>query len=124
MTQAKQRGIQQVELWGTGSATRDFLYVKDAAKGILQAVEHYDKKEPVNLANSKEISIKELANLIKNEVNYTGTIYWDTNKPDGQPRRLFDITRARKEFNFSPQTRFKDGLQDTIQWYNETYRGN
>lgn len=121
ITQAEKKDIKEVTLWGTGKATRDFLYVKDAAQGILQATEKYNKIDPINLASGKEISIKELSMIIKREVGFQGKIKWDKTKPDGQPRRLFDITSAKKEFNFTPVTSFKDGIIETIRWYNESY---
>ena len=119
MTEAKEKKLKTVTLWGTGRATRDFLYVKDAAEGILQAVERYDKPDPVNLASGKEITIKNLSKIIKRHVGFKGKILWDTSKPDGQPRRLFDISRARKEFNFEPKTTFEDGIEETIKWHND-----
>jgi len=119
MTEAKEKKLKAVTLWGTGRATRDFLYVKDAAEGILQAVERYDKPDPANLASGKEISIKNLSKKIKKYVGFNGKILWDTSKPDGQPRRLFDISRARREFIFEPETTFEDGIEETIKWYND-----
>lgn len=119
MMNAKEKNLKEVILWGTGRATRDFLYVKDAAEGILQAIERYDKPDPVNLASGKEISIKNLSLIIKNRVGFNGEILWDTSKPDGQPRRLFDISRAHKELNYEPKTIFEEGIEETIKWYND-----
>jgi len=112
-------GARQVELWGTGKASREFMYVADCAEGILLATEKYDKPEPVNLGTGREISIKDLAALIAKLVGFQGEIVWDTSKPDGQPRRCLDVTRARKEFGFSAQTGLEEGLTRTIAWYRE-----
>jgi GDP-L-fucose synthase len=117
MIDAKEKDVNKIILWGTGKATRDFLYVQDAAEGILLAMEHYNKANPVNLASGREISIKELSKIVSNEIGFNGNILWDTSKPDGQPRRLFDISRARQEFGFSPSTSFDEGLNETINWY-------
>lgn len=115
--EAKKTGAPFVEIWGTGNATREFLYVQDAAKGIVLAAENYEKPEPVNLGSGMEISIKNLANLILSLVGYKGEIVWNTAKPDGQPRRMLDVSRAEKEFGFCAQTDFKTGLSKTIEWY-------
>ncbi|MDP3732975.1 MAG: GDP-L-fucose synthase, partial [Candidatus Daviesbacteria bacterium] len=101
----------------TGKATREFLFVDDCAEGILLATEKYEKSDPVNLGSSFEISIKELANLIKKLTGFKGKIVWDSTKPDGQPRRKLDITRAKKEFGFKSKTNFQEGLKKTIEWY-------
>ncbi len=114
---AKKAGKNSIELWGTGRATRGFLYVQDAAEGILLAAEKYDKPEPVNLGSRLEISIKELAELVCKLMDFKGKIVWDKTKPDGQPRRSLDISKAKKEFNFSAKTHFEDGLKKTIEWY-------
>ena len=114
---AKREAAQSVTVWGTGKATREFLYAEDCAKGIIQAAEKYNKSEPVNLGSSFEISIKDLANLIKNLTCYKGKIIWDSEKPDGQPRRKLDTTKAEKEFDFKAETTFEDGLKQTIDWY-------
>jgi GDP-L-fucose synthase len=108
---------RSVEVWGTGQATREFLYVEDAAEGIVLATEGYDGREPVNLGSGQEISIRELAQLIATVTGFTGEIIWDTTKPDGQPRRALDITRADEFFGFRARTKFIDGLQRTIEWY-------
>lgn len=115
--EAKINNDPVVSLWGTGSASREFLYVKDAAKGIVDAMASYDGDRPVNLGTGKEITIKELAETIKNLIGFEGTIHWDTTMPDGQPRRCLDVSRAKKCFGFEAQTNFKDGLAETIEWY-------
>lgn len=114
---AKQMKQNFVELWGTGRATREFLYVEDAALGIVRATEHYDKPEPVNLGSGKEISIRELIELICRLMDFQGEIRWDSTKPDGQPRRMLDVSRAEREFGFRVKTDFEDGLKRTIAWY-------
>lgn len=117
VAEAKKSGSNFVELWGTGKPTREFLYVEDAVEGIILAAEKYDKPEPVNLGSGKEISIKDLAELICRLMDYQGEIRWDTSKPDGQPRRLLDTSRAEKEFGFKAKTPFEEGLKRTINWY-------
>lgn len=117
---AKRDKKNDIELWGTGKATRGFLYVKDAVEGILLAAEHYDKSDPVNLGSDLEISIKDLAELICKLMDFKGKIIWDKKKPDGQPRRSLDIYRAKKEFNFEAKTNFEDGLKQTIDWYQKS----
>ena len=114
---AKQEGRNEIEVWGGGKATRGFLYVKDAAEGILLATENYDKSEPVNLGSSLEISIKDLADLICKLMNFKGEIRWDSTKPDGQPRRGLDISKAKQEFGFEASTDFVEGLKETISFY-------
>lgn len=110
----------QVTVWGTGAPTREFLYVEDAARGILLATKHYNKPDPVNLGSQFEVSIKDLAHLIAEVVGYTGKIIFDATKPDGQPRRKIDASRAKKEFNFESQINFKDGLKKTIEYYKKS----
>lgn len=119
MTEAMEKQLKEVTLWGSGTATRDFLYVKDAAEGILQATEKYNSPEPVNLASCKEISIMHLSEIIKDYVGFGGEILWDTSRPDGQHRRLFDISRARREFDFNPETLLEEGLKETVTWYHK-----
>lgn len=116
---AKENKKAEVVVWGTGKATREFLYVDDAAEGILLAAEKYDKGEPVNLGSASEISIKDLVGMIKEITGYTGKVVWDKTKPDGQPRRKLDVSRAKKEFGFASKTSFDQGLKDTINWYLE-----
>jgi GDP-L-fucose synthase len=106
-----------ITVWGTGKATREFLYVEDAAEGILLAVEKYDKPDPVNLGAGFEISIKELVTLISRLTDYNGEIIWDSSKPDGQPRRMLDVRKAEKEFGFRAKVGFEEGLRKTIEWY-------
>lgn len=115
--EAKQRGDRQVTLWGDGSPTREFLYVEDAAEGILKAAELYNGSEPVNLGSGMEISIKDLAHLIGRLSGFQGEFIWDTNKPNGQPRRALDVQRARDYFGFQAQMPFEEGLRRTIEWY-------
>ncbi|HEY4526032.1 MAG TPA: GDP-L-fucose synthase [Candidatus Paceibacterota bacterium] len=116
---AKEENKEFVEVWGTGKPTREFLYVEDAAEGIVLATEKYDKPEPVNLGSGREISIKDLAQTIAELMGYGGEIRWDTGKPDGQPRRMLDISRAEQEFGFRAKTDFGEGLRKTIEWYQE-----
>ncbi len=106
-----------VEVWGTGSATREFFYVEDAAEAIALATESYNKSDPVNIGAGFEISIKELVSLLVELMNFQGQIAWDTTKPDGQPRRMLDTSRASAEFGFSAKTTFAEGLRKTIDWY-------
>ena len=117
---AAERGAPEVEVWGTGAATREFLYVDDAAEGIVLAAEQYDGREPVNLGSGMEISIRELAELIATETGFRGRIAWDTSKPDGQPRRALDVTRAAELFGFRARVDFVEGLRRTIEWYRAT----
>lgn len=114
---AKTRGSKHVEVWGTGDASREFLYVEDAARGILLASEKYNKKDPVNLGAGFEIKIKDLAILIKNLTGYKGKIVWDKSKPDGQPRRMLNIDKAKNEFGFLATTTLEAGLKKTIKHY-------
>lgn len=106
-----------IEVWGDGNATREFLYVEDAARGIILALKHYNKSDPINLGSGKEISIKNLIGLITKLMNYKGEIRWDTTKPNGQPRRLLDVSKAEKEINFKSKVGLQKGLKKTINWY-------
>ena len=115
--QAEKEGRDFVEIWGTGKPTRDFLYAKDAAEGIVLAAEKYDKPEPVNIGSGWEISIGELAEIIVRLMNFKGKIKFDETKPDGQMRRMLDTTRAEQEFGFRAATDFETGLMETINWY-------
>lgn len=115
--EAEERGDSQVELWGDGSPTREFLYVDDAAEGVVLAAERYDEAEPVNLGSGHEISIKDLAELIGRLAGFKGKFVWDTSKPNGQPRRLLDVSRAEKHFGFKARTNFEQGLRNSIDWY-------
>lgn len=110
---------KEIIIWGTGKATREFLYIEDAAEGILLAAEKYNKSDPVNLGAGFEISIKDLAELIVKLTGAKGEIVWDATKPDGQPRRCLDVTKAEKEFGFKAKTPFEAGLKKTIKWYRE-----
>jgi GDP-L-fucose synthase len=115
--EAQERGVGQIVLWGDGSPTREFLYVEDAARGIVLAAERYNAGEPVNLGSGMEICIKDLAHLIARLTGYEGDIVWDTSKPNGQPRRALDISRAEKHFGFRAQMPFEEGLRRTIEWF-------
>ena len=114
-------GDSVIEIWGTGTPTREFLYVDDAAEGIVMAAERYDGREPVNLGSGKEISIRDLVHLIARETGFTGNIVWDRTKPDGQPRRALDTSRAAEAFGFRARTDFVEGLRQTIAWYRENH---
>ena len=116
-TEAVEKNNKEVEVWGTGNASREFLYVEDAARGIILAAEKYDKSEPVNLGSGFEISIKELVELIAEITGFDGEIKWDTSKPDGQPRRCLDVNRAKEEFGFEARVDLREGLGTTIEWY-------
>ena len=114
---AKEKGSKTVTVWGSGKPTREFLYIKDAAKGVVMAAEKLKSLEPVNLGSSFEISIRELAETIKEETGFKGELVWDKSKPDGQPRRKLDVAKAEKLFGFKSETTFKKGLRETIAWY-------
>ena len=116
-TDAVENNKKEVEVWGTGKASREFLYVGDAAEGILLATERYNKPEPVNIGAGFEIKIKDLVELIAELTGFEGEIKWDTTKPDGQPRRCLEVSRAKKEFGFEAKVDFRDGLKKTIEWY-------
>lgn len=115
--EAVETGAESVEVWGTGAASREFLYVDDAAEGIALAAERYDRPDPVNLGAGFEITIRDLATLIADLTGFTGEIVWDTTKPDGQPRRCLDVSRAEREFGFRAKVDFREGLERTIEWY-------
>lgn len=114
---AKRNGDKSISCWGTGAATREFLYVEDAAEGIVLATEAYESSDPVNLGSGKEITIRDLAHLVAELTGFDGDIEFDPTKPDGQPRRCLDTTRAKERFGFTANTDFKEGLQKTIDWY-------
>jgi len=115
--EAVEAGQRHIEVWGTGSASREFLFVDDAAEGIVLASERYDRSEPVNLGTDEEMPIKDLVAVICELVGFDGEVRWDTSKPDGQPRRRVDPGRARNAFGFEAEVSFRDGLQRTIDWY-------
>ena len=115
--EARDAGADHIEVWGTGSASREFLFVDDAAAGIVLAAERYDGPEPVNLGIGQEITIRQLVELIARLTRFQGEIHWDSTKPDGQPRRALDTSRARERFGFTARTSFEDGLRRTIEWY-------
>ena len=114
---AQETGADHVTLWGDGTPTREFLYVKDAAKGIALAAACYNSPEPVNLGSGREISIKQLAETIADLVGFEGELRWDTSQPNGQPRRQLDVSRAEREFGFRAKTSFDEGLRETVAWY-------
>ena len=114
--EAKENGHKEVVLWGDGSPTREFLYVEDAAEGIVLATEHYNGAEPVNLGTGEEMSILELARIIASEVGFVGEFVWDRTKPNGQPRRCLDVTRAQELFGFQASHQLRDGIRKTVAW--------
>ena len=120
--EAKQRGEKQVVCWGTGSASREFFYVEDCARGIAAATLKYDEPDPVNLGAGFEITIRDLAEKIKTMTDFAGEIVWDATKPDGQPRRCLDVSRAKERFGFAAQVSFDEGLRKTIDWYTASTR--
>ena len=122
--EAKEQGADEIVAWGDGSPTREFIYVEDAAEGIALATQKYNSSEPVNIGSSFEISIKDLTETIARLTGFNGSIRWDTTKPNGQPRRKLDTTRAREAFGFEAKTDFEEGLKRTIAWYaNERANG-
>ncbi len=120
--EARDTGADHIDVWGTGSASREFLYVNDAAEGIVLAAERYDGAEPVNLGVGREITIRELVTLVARLTRFEGELRWDPSRPDGQPRRALDTRRARERFDFAARTSFEDGLRRTIEWYEATRR--
>ena len=120
-TEAVSQGKKELSVWGTGNATREFLYVEDCAEAIILASEHYDSSAPVNIGSGMEISIKNLVRLIAQLTGFQGDIVFDPTKPDGQPRRRLDTTRAKKQFGFVASTQFEEGLKKTIEWYKAAY---
>ena len=119
--EARDRGDNSIICWGDGSPTREFLYVEDAAEGLLSAAQKYDGSEPVNLGSGEEISIKDLVHTVAGVCKYKGEIVWDASRPNGQPRRLLDTTRAENWFGFRARTTLEEGLRKTVQWYEETF---
>jgi GDP-L-fucose synthase len=116
-TEAKRENKSYVEVWGTGAASREFLYIDDAARGIILATEHYNKPDPVNLGAGMEITIHDLVGLIQELTGYSGEVRYDASKPDGQPKRSLDVSRAQKEFGFKAKMPFREGLKRTIEWF-------
>ena len=114
---AKQAGEKSIEVWGDGSASREFLYVDDAAEAIVLAAERYEGSDPVNIGSGMEITIKDLVTLLARLVGFTGTVRWDTTKPNGQPRRSLDVSRAERSFGFQAETNFEQGLRRTVDWW-------
>jgi len=119
---AIEEGECRIVVWGTGQASREFLYVEDCAEALLAAAESYNKPEPLNLGSGREMTIRELAQVIAQETGFDGEIVWDTSKPDGQPRRCLDTSQAKREFGFEAQTDFREGLRRTIDWYRCIHR--
>jgi GDP-L-fucose synthase len=115
--EARDAGREEIEVWGTGGATREFLYVEDASEAIVLAAERYDGDEPVNIGSGSEISIRDLVGLLCRLTGFRGTVRWDATKPDGQPRRCLDVSGARRLFGFQASTSFEDGLRKTLEWY-------
>ena len=115
--EARDRGDKEIIAWGTGSASREFLYVEDCADGLVTAMERYDSPEPMNLGNGKEVTIRHAIETIARLVGFTGKITWNATKPDGQPRRALDVTRAKREIDFEAKTSFEEGLRKTIDWF-------
>jgi dTDP-glucose 4,6-dehydratase/GDP-L-fucose synthase len=120
--EARERGDDSIMAWGTGEPTREFLYVKDAAEGILDATEQYNSSNPVNLGSEEEISIQDLVEMIVEETGFEGTIKWDTSKPDGQPRRKLDTSRAKARFGWEATMEIRKGIRETVKWYKENFK--
>jgi GDP-L-fucose synthase len=118
--EARRRGAPSIEVWGSGNVSREFLYVEDCAEGILRAAKDYNESEPVNLGTGREVLIRELVEIIARLTGFDGEIRWQENRPDGQPRRQLDVTRAIEKFGFRAQTSFAEGLRRTIDWYEST----
>jgi GDP-L-fucose synthase len=119
MIDAKKQKLEEVEIWGTGNASREFLYVDDCARGILMASKSYNESDPINLGANFEVTIRDLADKIKDLTGYQGKLKWNSDKPDGQPRRCLDTSRAYHEFGFQAETGFEEGLKKTIEWYTQ-----
>lgn len=122
--EAVEQGVSELQVWGDGSPTREFLYAEDAAEGILLATEFYDSSEPVNLGNEFEVSIRDLVETIANLTGFQGTLQWDTSRPNGQMRRKLDVSRAINQFGFRAQTALEDGLKKTIEFYQQDSSSN
>lgn len=119
IVEAQRTSSTAIDVWGSGSASREFLFVRDAARGIVLAADQYDKPDPVNLGSGEEISIRHLVEFICELTGYQGEVRWDPTKPDGQPRRCLEVSRARQEFGFEAETSLRDGLMETITWYRD-----
>ncbi len=117
MVDARERGDSEIVLWGDGTPTREFLYVEDCAEGIWLGAQHYDGPEPVNLGTGEEIAIRDLAELVAELTGFDGAITWDTSRPNGQPRRRLDVSRAEQSFGFRATTPLREGLERTVEWY-------
>ena len=115
--EAAERGDKEIEVWGTGAATREFLYVEDAADAIVLAAERYEKADPMNLGSGQEISIRELVDTVRELTGYRGEVRWDATMPDGQPRRCLDTSRAERELGWRARTPFREGLRRTMEWF-------
>jgi GDP-L-fucose synthase len=120
--EARDRGAREISAWGTGSASREFLYVEDCAKGIVASLESYDSPEPMNLGSGREITIKDLTEMVATLAHFKGAIVWDTTKPDGQPRRCLDVSRAREAIGFTAGTSLEDGIARTIEWFEKNQK--
>lgn len=120
IAEAKKQGKDFIEVWGTGKASREFIYAADAAEAIVLATKKYDKAEPVNIGSGSETTIKELVGMLCRLMDFKGEIRWDHTKPDGQPRRMLDVTRAKQEFGFLAKTKLEDGLKNTVKWFYQT----
>ena len=121
---AKEQNNESISIWGDGNTTRDFLYVKDAVRGLITAAEKYDEVLPINLGSDQEITIKELVNLISDIIDFKGKIKWDTSKPNGQPRRKVSNKLAEEKLGFKAETALEQGLRKTIEWYQKNYSNN
>ena len=115
--EARRSGAKEIVIWGDGSPTREFIYAADAAEGLILAAQHYDEDKPVNIGSGTEISIRNLVTLVAQETGYTGDLVWDSSRPNGQPRRQLDITRAKAQFGFEAKTALRDGIRQTVRWY-------
>ena len=115
--EARKSGAKEIVIWGDGSPTREFIYAADAAEGLILAAQHYDEDQPVNIGSGTEISIRNLVTLVAQETGYTGDLVWDSSRPNGQPRRQLDITRAKAQFGFEAKTALQDGIRQTVRWY-------
>jgi GDP-L-fucose synthase len=124
VVEAKRRGDKQIVAWGPGHVSREFLYVEDAAEGILLAAERYDRPDPVNLGSGSEVTVRNLVHLICEMAGFRGEVVWDSSQPDGQPRRCLDVTRAESEFSFKAKINLREGLARTIAWFEESSKSH